>query len=167
MSAGYVHLKSSLILAASFSVAAMVYLEPKLLLCTAGSIVGTVLTPDLDVDKAFIGDKIIEKRVGWLGKRVWLLFWKQYKTSCKHGRFMSHFPIFSTFVRLSYIYFMTIIPFYLIYSLIFPTGYFKVELINEYYYWVKVFMNAFFFYGLASSDLIHWALDVLTKESVK
>ena len=165
MSAGHVHVKSSLILAASFSLAAMYSFDARLLVCTAGAMVGTVLTPDLDVDKSFVGDKIIEQRVGWFGKKIWLLFWKPYKTSCKHGRFMSHFPVFSTFVRLSYIYFMTIIPFYLIYSLIFPSGYFKVELINECYYWVKMFLNPFFFYGLASSDLTHFFLDILTKES--
>lgn len=143
----------------------MVYLEPKLLLCTAGSLTGILVSSDLDVDAKNISSTIIKKKVGNFAVAVWDAFWYPYRRSFKHGSFGSHFPPFCTFVRLEYIYFMTIVPFYLIYSLIFPTGYFKVELIHEYYYWVKVFLNVFFFYGLASSDLIHFFLDILTKET--
>lgn len=128
---------------------------------------GILVSCDLDVDAKNISSTIIKKKVGNFAVALWDMFWYQYRRSFKHGSFGSHFPVFSTFIRLAYVYFMTILPFYLIYSLIFPTGYFKVELMFEYYYWVKVFMNVFFFYGLASSDLIHWSLDVLTKESVK
>lgn len=142
-------------------------MEPRLLLCTAGSLTGILISPDLDLDAKNISSTIIKKKAGNFAVALWDMFWNPYRRSFKHGSFGSHFPGYSTFVRLTYVYFMTILPFYLIYSLIFPTGYFKVELMLEYYYWVKIFLNVFFFYGLASSDLVHFFLDILTKESVK
>lgn len=163
MSAGRTHVSASLILASGFSLGAVYSLEPRLLICAFGALAGTIISPDLDVDKAFIGDKIVEKRVGWFGKRIWLWFWRPYKTSFSHGRFASHFPIFSTFMRLVYIYFLTILPFYGFYFLMLHSHYYQDWLMNELYYWVAVLFNPWFFYGLASSDTVHYFLDKLTR----
>lgn len=141
----------------------MITLDHRILICCVGSMVGTIITPDLDVDKNYIGDKIVEERVGWIGKRVWVWFWKPYKTSFKHGRFASHFPLFSSFVRLAYLYFMLILPFYAVYFLTLHSWNYNTWLMQELMFWVTIFLNPYFFYGLASSDLIHYALDKMTK----
>ena len=148
MSSGKTHLKASLTLSAGFAIGAMVSLDPRVLTCSAGAMAGVLLTPDLDVDKAYIGDKIIEERVGWFGKGVWMWFWKPYKTSFKHGQFASHFPIFGTLVRVFYIYFMLILPFYLIYFLILHSSNYYPWLRSELEYWGRMFTNQLFLYDL-------------------
>ena len=163
MSSGNVHIKASFLLSAGFSIGAMFY-DPRLLVCAEGALVGIFLSPDLDVDKTYIGDKLIEQKAGWIGRRIWVGFWRSYKTSFKHGRFASHFPIFGTFTRLSYIYFWLIfIPHTLIYLLLNPNW----NLIYVLEWYGRLFLNFWFFYGLASSDLIHFFLDLLTKEQEK
>jgi uncharacterized metal-binding protein len=122
---------------------------------------GTIVTPDLDVDRAFIGDRIIKKKGGKLAQKLWLLFWMPYKTSCKHGRFMSHFPVFGTTVRLLYIFFWFILLPHLVYwFLVRPER--DLALMLEWY--LRAIFNQYFLYGLMSSDTIHYFLDILTKE---
>lgn len=163
MSAGHTHLRASLILASAFSVGAIIISRPEMLECAVGAIVGTIITPDLDVDKAFIGDKIVYKRTGWLGKKLWLFFWKPYKTSMKHGRFASHFPIFGTFVRLLYIFYLLIVPFYAVYFLILRLSNYNLDLIYEGVWWCKMLFVSWYTVGLCASDLIHYCLDIMTK----
>lgn len=137
--------------------------EPRLLVCSAGSLFGIVCSPDQDVNGGNISNNIIRKKVGWFGERLWRWFWRGYSSSFKHGQFASHFPIFSTLVRLGYIYFMTILPFYTVYFLILHSSNYQHWLMTELYYWVGMFTNFYFLYGLISSDIIHYALDKLTK----
>lgn len=162
MSSGRVHLKASLTLSAGFAIGAMLTVNPKLLICAGGSLAGILLTPDLDVDKTYIGDKIIEERVGWFGKRVWMWLWKPYKTSFKHGRFASHFPVFSTFTRLSYIYFWLIFLPHILIKLLFNPHW---DLIYVLSWYATMLLDIYFFIGLAGSDFLHYCLDKLTKES--
>lgn len=144
-----------MILASGFTLGAIVYFRPELMLCAAGALAGTIITPDLDVDKAFIGDKIIEKKVGSLAKRFWLWFWKPYKTSMKHGRYLSHFPVISTLVRLLYIHFRLILLPGLVYWLIYPQWDIRQLVLT---------IPPTFVYGLVGSDIIHYFLDLLTTE---
>lgn len=131
-------------------------------MCAAGSLAGILISPDQDVDAGNISNKIVKKRVGWFGERLWRWFWRGYSSSFKHGQFASHFPIWSTFVRLSYIYFWLIfVPHFLIKLL----GLFQWELIYVLRWYATIFFDLEFFIGLASSDLIHFVLDKLTKES--
>lgn len=164
MSDGHAHLKSSLILAASLSAAALVYQDPKILECAGGALFGIVCSPDLDVDKGFIANHIIRKRVGWFWERAWRWFWKGYSESFKHRGFASHFPIFSTFVRLAYIYFWLI---FVPHSLIKLLGFFQWELMYVLNWYAILFLSPMFFIGLASSDLIHYVLDLLTSYGTK
>ena len=162
MSSGNVHRKASLLLASGFSVGALISQNPDMLLCTVGAITGIIISPDLDVDAGNISNKIIRNKIGWFAERIWSVFWSGYGKSFKHGRFASHFPVFSTTVRVLYAYFWLIfIPHFLIWLLI-PVSW---ELMFVLSWYAKIFWNFWFFYGLASSDLIHQALDVLTKES--
>ena len=161
MSAGSVHLRASIVLASGFSVGALVLQDMRLLECAVGSLIGILVGPDLDVDAGNISNKIVRKRVGWFGERAWRFFWKGYSGSFKHGQFGSHFPVFSTVVRLLYAYFWLI---FIPHSSVKLLGFFQWKLNVVLEWWFIIFFSPMFFYGLASSDLIHWALDKLTKE---
>lgn len=150
MSAGNVHVKASLILASAFIAGAIVSLHPEMMLCTVGA---------LNVDKAFIGDKIVKEKGGQITGWLWLVLWKPYKTSMKHGRFASHFPIFSTLVRLLYIYFWLVLLPGSLYALAVPS----FNLAN---FATRVLPPPLLVYGLVASDTIHFFLDILTKERV-
>lgn len=163
MSQGFVHAKACLFLSAGFSIGALVSQDSRLLECALGSLTGIFLSPDLDVDNGNISNKLIRKEVGWFGERIWRWFWKGYSGSFKHGQFASHFPIFGTFIRLSYVYFLTILPFYLISVLILGSGYWSWAVL-EMDWWAKTFFHPFFFFGLCGADIIHWVLDVSTTE---
>lgn len=161
MSSGFVHSKASLMLAAGFSVGALVSQDPKILVCTLGALTGIMLSPDLDVDNGNISEKIIKQKVGWFGARLWKWFWSGYSGSFKHGQFGSHFPVFSTAIRLAYIYFWVLLPFYSI-NYFFLGNYFNTS--GDLDWWARTIFNPFFLYGLCSADTIHFFLDILTTE---
>lgn len=161
MPSGKTHISASLILAASFGVAAMVSNEPHLLECAGGAMLGVLISPDLDVDKGNVSNFIIRKRMGNFAERAWRWFWKGYSSSFKHRGFASHFPIFSTFMRLSYVYFWVIlIPHILIYFSFYPAW----SLMYVLSWYSILFLSPAFFAGLAGSDLIHWMMDKLNLE---
>jgi len=81
MSTGSTHVRASLIVASGFGLGAIVSFNPTLLECSVGALLGIIISPDLDVDKAFIGDKYVEQRTGWIGKKIWLWFWTTLDTS--------------------------------------------------------------------------------------
>lgn len=161
MSSGIVHKKACVILSSSFAVGAVVSGRPELFICSAGALTGIFVSCDADVDAGNISNSIIRKRVGWFGERLWRWFWRGYSSSFKHGQFASHFPIFSTFVRLAYIYFWLI---FLPHSLIKLLGIFQWELMYVLKWYAILFLHPMFFYGLASSDFIHFMLDKMTTE---
>lgn len=168
MSDGSVHAKASLFLAAGFSLAFLATQNPSLIRCAGGALAGMLVAPDLDLSNGgIVGGNLIRKKVGWFGERLWKFFWKGYSDSFSHGSWASHFPVFGTFVRLAYIYFWTVLPFYgLAYLVFIPLGlhwYWGQELL----WWVRAFLEPMFFYGLASSDLIHFFLDLLTTKHVE
>lgn len=161
MSDGKIHLKSSLILAASLSTAALLTQDLRILECAGGALLGTLVSPDLDVDAGNLSNFLIRKRVGWFGEKLWRGFWRGYSQSFKHRGFASHFPIFSTFIRLSYIYFWLI---FVPHSAVKLLGLFNWELTYVLSWYAILFLSPMFFIGLASSDLIHYVLDGVTKE---
>jgi uncharacterized metal-binding protein len=162
MSSGVVHREASLILVVGFSLGALVSQDTRLFECAAGALAGIFIGPDLDVDAGNISHKIIRKRIGWFGDRLWRVFWRPYARSFKHGQFGSHFPVFSTFVRLAYIFFWAIfVPHALIFFLFRPGW----DLIYVLSWFVNILFSPMLFYGLASSDTIHYFLDKFTKES--
>lgn len=161
MSTGRIHLQSSLILAASFSGAALILNDVRLLECAGGAFLGVILSPDLDVDSGSIGNFVIRKRLGVFAEKVWRGFWRGYSRSFKHRGFASHFPIFSTFVRVTYIYFWLI---FVPHSLIKLLGFFQWELMYVLQWYGILFLSPMLFYGLASSDLIHYCLDKFSKD---
>lgn len=161
MSSGKTHVKASLILASAFGVGAIITLRPEFIEHAVGALVGVVITPDLDVDKSYIGSKLIKKNLGWFAESTWNFFWMGYKKSFKHGQFASHFPVFGTFIRVAYVYFWCI---FLPHLAIYITGITHWDLIYIYQWYAKIFLGNYFI-GLASSDLIHYVLDVSTKNA--
>lgn len=128
----------------------------------AGALVGILVSPDLDVDAGNISNKIIKQRVGWFGEKLWRWFWSGYSGSFKHGQTASHLPIFSTFVRIAYVYFWLIfLPHFLIKLL----GLFHWELMYVLQWYATIFFDVRFFAGLAGADFVHFGLDLMTKES--
>lgn len=160
MSDGIVHFKSSLILASGFSLAALATGDARILECTAGALVGIFISPDLDLNgEGIVQGRFIRRKFGNPVLGAWKRFWQGYSGSFKHGQFGSHFPIYSTFVRLSYIYFWTIlIPHILIYFSFYPSW----SLMYVLSWYAILFTSPWFFLGLAYSDFIHYALDKVT-----
>jgi len=165
LSSGAIHLKASLILASAFSVGAIVTSDPEMLECAIGAMVGIIITPDWDVDKTFIGNKIIKKRFGHRIERIFNGWLKPYKTSFKHGRFGSHFPVYGTYGRMLYIFYTLILPFYATYFLILLSSNYHFNLIYELTWWVRILFISKYTVGLVGSDIIHYFLDILTTNS--
>ncbi len=139
--------------------------DVQLLPLMGGSLVGLYITPDLDVDNGFLTDQLIRKYLGWPAEWIWKMFWHPYRRSLKHGGPLSHFPPIGTMGRILYVYMMLIvIPCLLLYLLYTWRGYgwnFQGELM---WWWTWVMSHWKVIAGLAATDLIHWALDILTTE---
>lgn len=165
MSDGNTHLEASLFLAVAFSAGAIVYREVGLLECAGGALVGIFVSPDLDLsNEGIVQGRFIKRKFGKFALNLWKRFWRGYSSSTKHGMWLSHSPIFSTFVRVSYIYyFLILIPHIVVFLLFSPNW--NLMFILEFY--IRIFFSSMFFFGLASSDLIHICLDFMTKEKKK
>ena len=63
-----------------------------------GVLLETFLSPDLDVDKGYIGFR-------WLGPLgpAWRLFWLPYALIVKHRSPFSHWPVLGTAIRVAYL----------------------------------------------------------------
>lgn len=150
-----------------------------------GALVGIMLTPDLDVDAGNISNQIIREKIGgrpngkqkghpwfivrrrvaWIAEKIWDGLWYFYRKSLKHGSELSHFPVISTLFRLGYLYLFTIIIPYTIFELALPGAW---DMGAELHWWGNQFIGHYHIVlGLMGSDLIHWALDILTTEHKK
>ena len=163
LSAGTTHRKASIILASAFGVGALITFRMELAQCAVGSLIGILVTPDWDVDKSFIGNKIIKKKLGYIPERIFNTWLKPYKTSFKHGQFASHFPVYGTYGRLFYILFTLIVPFYIVYFFALLSVNYHFNLIYELGWWCRILFVSWYTVGLIASDTIHYALDILTK----
>ena len=68
-----------------------------------GCLSGVLLSPDLDVDAGYYGLHVIRTIWGEAGADVWRAFWLPYAKIMPHRSIASHFPLFSTAVRLGYV----------------------------------------------------------------
>lgn len=164
MSAGCVHKKASVLLASGFIISSSVYgingIE-----YAVGSLLGILLTPDLDVDAGNISNQIIRSRLGSWAEKGWDMLWYFYRRSIKHGSELSHAPVISTVFRLAYLFlFLLVVP-YLILAVVLP-GAWNVEIELRWWY-TKIVEYHKVVFGLMGSDLIHWGLDILTTEHSK
>ena len=165
MSAGYVHTKASLMLAGGFVLGTVISWDITNLQYVAGSLIGVMITPDLDVDAGFSGDKYIRNSLGWFAERIWKVIWYFYRRSLKHGGELSHFPIISTIGRILYLFGLFIVLPHVIYYWIFqPTW--DLRYVLEWYF-DGILSGWRIVVGLIGSDVIHWSLDVSTTEHKK
>jgi uncharacterized metal-binding protein len=69
-----------------------------------GCLSGVVLTPDLDVDGGNVGFSIIRRRAGSLPAFLWRAYWFPYSRLIPHRHWVSHLPLVSTAIRLTYLF---------------------------------------------------------------
>lgn len=153
MSAGHVHTKASLFLAAGFLFTGG-WSE------AIGSLIGILITPDCDVDNGMISDRYIRQRVGWAMEKIWDGVWYFYRRSIKHGSELSHFPVLGTMGRILYLFFFLVV---------LPTGvlcfFLPLDFIHEIQWWWRHMVGEWrVILGLMGADLIHYFLDILTTE---
>jgi uncharacterized metal-binding protein len=130
-----------------------------------GALVGIIISPDLDVDKGNISNAIIRNRFGHWIEKGWNVLWYPYKKSLKHGSPLSHWPVISTVFRLAYLFFFLLVVPYLLLSVVTPGAW---DVRSELLWWLRLGAQHYgLILGLIGSDLIHWTLDVLTKENTK
>jgi len=163
MSTGKTHVTASLVLASAFMVGAIFTSRTEMFECAVGALCGTMVTPDWDVDKTFIGNKLIKSKLGRPVERVFNAWLTPYKKSFKHGQFASHFPVYGTYGRMLYVLLMGVVPFYVPYLIILSLQNYYIVLIYEAEWWVRMLFVSWYTVGLVSSDLIHFTLDKLTK----
>ncbi len=159
MSDGKSHTTATIVLATGFTIGAIVTqnIIPFGYACT--SLLGIFISCDLDVNKSYIGNSIIKQRLGCVANGIWRGFWMLYSKSFSHASIGSHFPIISTIIRLLYIW-CWIALVCIVLSLVS-----NLDLMPNLVKSAKIILfNPILFIGLMSTDILHWGLDVLTKE---
>lgn len=73
------------------------------ILLSFGCFLGLFVYPDLDVNTGNYGMSLIRALFGDRVSKLWNFFWKPYSWIMPHRYWISHFPVVSTIVRLSYI----------------------------------------------------------------
>jgi uncharacterized metal-binding protein len=104
---GNAHASATILLAAGLGMLSLTLRQDPLMTTTAlvgGCLAGLVLTPDLDVDRGSISHRIVKKSAGLLIGFAWHLFWYPYSRIMPHRSWYSHMPIFSTFIRVAYLF---------------------------------------------------------------
>ena len=163
MSAGTTHIKASVALAGGFLLGSFFFGNG--IPYAIGSLVGILVSPDLDVDAGNVSNTLIKQKVGLYADMGWRGLWYQYSASIKHGSPLSHFPIIGTLGRVIYLFgFLIVLP-YMLAEMLVPGAW------NFWYevgWWQELLVKNYkFILGLMGSDLIHYFLDILTKESTK
>lgn len=161
MSTGKVHTQASLMMSAGFLVGTLFTRDVSDVEYAIGALVGTILTPDLDVDKGFVGDAYVKARFGNVAYRLWRACWHFYRRSVKHGSELSHFPVLGTLFRLAYLFFFSIIlPTYAL-AIFFP-----IDPTTEIFWWYNLVMShPKIIIGLMASDAHHYVMDIATVDS--
>jgi uncharacterized metal-binding protein len=120
----------------------------------AGCLAGIVITPDLDVDRPVRSHYVVLRRFGPVFAAVWRVVWLPYGLAISHRSWVSHMPIVGTLIRAAYLA--------CIGSLILWAGnrcgilLFSTAGMLPLIPWILI--------GLAVSDTLHWAADILSSE---
>jgi uncharacterized metal-binding protein len=104
---GKAHASATVLLAAGIGIlSASVFRDPVVTTAalTGGCLAGLVLTPDLDVDRGSISHRIVKRSAGFLIGFAWKVFWYPYSRLMPHRSWWSHMPVFSTLVRVFYLF---------------------------------------------------------------
>ena len=148
---GRTHTKASLIAAPIIGAAFLFSGYPTSIsaAATAGTLVGVLIGPDLDVDAGNYSLYIL-RRTPLIGRPLawlWRFLWWPYSKLAAHRGF-SHWPVIGTIGRLLYIAVILVIP-----AAIIDVRFFVSPLVAE--------LAPVFITGLAASDLLHIVMDAL------
>lgn len=158
MSSGKVHTVASLLMSGGFLTGTLFTRDLTDVDYAVGALVGTVLTPDLDVDKGFVGDLYVKQRFGFVAYKVWRGIWHFYRRSVKHGSELSHFPVLGTVFRLAYLFFFAIVIPSVLLSVLFG-----VDAEAEIAWWAGVMREHWkVVVGLMAADTHHYIMDIAT-----
>lgn len=158
MSKGIVHTKASVVTMGAYLAGAVINLSFADLQYVVGACVGIFIHPDLDVDHGKVHSyKIVDRRFAYIGK----VLWYPYRKSMRHGSMLSHLPVLSTLGRVAYLYlFVLVIPYLVLAPVL------HLDFWGELEWWTQQLLSHYrIILGLMTTDLIHWALDVFTKEN--
>lgn len=101
MSSGAVHKKYNIIVGSAASVWGFFNLPfDSALAAVFGAILGTVITPDYDLNAALPASFMTRIPVV---KDLWGVVWRPYQVIMKHRSFLSHAPVLSTAIRCIYV----------------------------------------------------------------
>lgn len=165
MSRGVVHTKATLAVTGGFLLGGLLTWNFLAIKYAVGSLIGVVVSSDVDVDSGDIADRYIRDRIGKPAERIWDGIWFFYRRSFKHGGELSHFPIVCTIGRIIYLFFIFIVIPEIIFYLLFPG---RVDLWGELEWWVRLIVNhKEIVFGLMYADFGHWVLDIFTTEHKK
>lgn len=121
----------------------------------AGCLAGILLTPDHDVDAGNISHSIIRK-VSTVSEKIWKYFWLPYALAIPHRGTLSHFPFIGTLARLGYLMAGINLIGFIGWGIVSLVG---IDTMSHFIWW----WNWSFFFGLAHSDIVHWAADLTIK----
>ena len=139
-----------------------------------GSLLGLFLTPDLDQDSTVMSHNYTNRFFGRLIGFWWYHLWHSYSISFKHRSPLSHAPIISTLVRLTFLIFPPIIILFrnqrsirssklLYHSLISLVAVLPLWTAALFIYTIGININPVIFIyliiGLIASDTLHYLMD--------
>lgn len=126
------------------------------LACATGSLLGVLLSPDLDVNNPIHSNYIVGKYFGCIGGAAWFAFWRPYAWLLPHRSPLSHWPVLGTLLRLLYIILLSAPLWFLITLILFGTGEslpVPGPALQESIGWAII--------GLMLSDTMHYIMDYL------
>ena len=124
-------------------------------LYASGILLGTLISPDLDIDSGNISDTMIRK-VSRPAQVIWRLAWQPYSKLVPHRHPISHFPFLGTVLRIGYLF--GVINVFSIFTYIIMRNLGLDDSVSLIFFW-----NWSFFFGLAHADIVHFLVDITIK----
>ena len=120
-----------------------------------GTLLGTVLTPDLDVNAGSISEDEV-REISPFGENLWWIYWYPYRMILPHRSPFSHWPIIGTIGRLVYIS----LPYWVGLGITYfvSTMWFNVLAQNGIWLITLPYFQVAML-GLAGADLLHFFMD--------
>jgi len=149
MASGVTHTRDSLILAGASVTGLLLVRAPieVVVLVPVGCLLGTLITPDLDLNNECMPYRVAQILGGTPLRMVWRLIWFPYSRAFSHRSVWTHTPILGTVLRILYLLLL-----YLAVAIIFRIG-----LPVPTWHW------AFLIIGLMISDTLHYFRDLVPR----
>jgi uncharacterized metal-binding protein len=116
-----------------------------------GCLMGMVITPDLDVDQPVRSHYLVFRRFGPVVAALWRMVWLPYGLAIRHRSWVSHLPVVGTIIRAAYLACIGALVRWAAGT--FGDVPFPTKGLMPLVPWLLV--------GLAVSDALHWASDIL------